>query len=41
MGQIDWGGRVYEPCLSVIELKAMFGIVLKGKQRNYGVNCYD
>jgi len=41
MVQIDWGGGVNEPCLSVVKLKDELGIVIIGRQRNYGVDCCD
>jgi len=41
MVQIDWGGGVYEPCLSVVKLKDKLGVVIIGRQRKYGVHGCD
>ena len=42
MIQIDWGGGVYEPYLSVVKLKGVLGVVVViGRQRDYGVHCCD
>ena len=41
MVQVDWGGRVYDPCLSVVKLKGVLGVGIIGRQRNYGVHCFD
>jgi len=42
MVEMDGGGGVYEPCLSVVKLKGVLGVVLiVGRQREYGVQCCD
>jgi len=41
MVQIDRGRGVYEPCLSVVKLNDKLGIAIIGRQREYGVHCFD